>query len=397
VPKLSTVLKKQGTTSAPVKSAKRDGPLWKGPCDNAPMGGITQSMIARWLQCRERFRINYIEGIRPTPVFSIPIEFGNMWHVCEEALAAHNPWEDKLKEYCIKIARKYLMQQDQVDHWYNVVKVQFPHYIEYWRTHQDVKERTPISQEEVFHVSYSLPSGRQVWLKGKYDSVDLIGKGRGAGVYLQENKTKSKIDEQKLKRQLTFDLQTMMYLISLTYNEVLPAPILGVRYNVIRRDCPIRRHQATQGSKCPKCKGVPGTMNCPKCEGVGRIGAKPEEEKSHFYNRLSEDYFKQEPDQWFMRWKSEVSAQDIQKFKDTCLDPILENICWWYEELTGQDPGMTQSFPGDRPTYPPSNWRHPFGIRNILDEGGSSDLDEYLATGSMIGLHRVDTLFEELQ
>ena len=42
-------------------------------------------------------------------------------------------------------------------------------------------------------------------------------------------------------------------------------------------------------------------------------------------------------------------------------------------------------------------WRHPFGSVNWLDEGGSSDLDEYLATGSTVGLRQVEELFPELK
>ncbi len=36
------------------------------------------------------------------------------------------------------------------------------------------------------------------------------------------------------------------------------------------------------------------------------------------------------------------------------------------------------------------------GISNVLDEGGSSDLDEYLLTGSEAGLERTNNLFPEL-
>jgi hypothetical protein len=42
------------------------------------------------------------------------------------------------------------------------------------------------------------------------------------------------------------------------------------------------------------------------------------------------------------------------------------------------------------------HYRHPFGSVNWLDEGGASDLDEYLATGSEAGLQRIDDLFPEL-
>jgi hypothetical protein len=52
-----------------------------------------------------------------------------------------------------------------------------------------------------------------------------------------------------------------------------------------------------------------------------------------------------------------------------------------------------------RPPTPhgPVHWRHPFGVYDALNEGGSSDLDEYLETGSTVGLERASTLFPELE
>jgi hypothetical protein len=43
------------------------------------------------------------------------------------------------------------------------------------------------------------------------------------------------------------------------------------------------------------------------------------------------------------------------------------------------------------------HWRHPYGVFDALNEGGSSDLDEYLETGSTVGLERASTLFPELE
>src|SRR3990167_2303538 len=79
----------------------------------------------------------------------------------------------------------------------------------------------------------------------------MIGKGRGAGIYLQENKTKGDIQENQIKRQMTYDLQTMLYLVALSewqgsvatkqfgipdsWNRVKDVNLAGVRYNVIRR------------------------------------------------------------------------------------------------------------------------------------------------------------------
>ena len=167
-----------------------------------------------------------------------------MWHICEEYYAGGTDWSKPLKEYCIALARKFPMDQSQVDKWYRVCQLQFPIYVTYWEQHPDVKARTPLLQEVSFKVPYVLPSGRTVLMRGKWDSVDLIGEGREAGIYLQENKTKGDPNEEAIERQLTFDLQTMWYLTALqSYCDqhedvgfnLHGKRLKGVRYNVIRR------------------------------------------------------------------------------------------------------------------------------------------------------------------
>jgi len=364
--------------------ALRSGPLWQGPEGQGLQGGITQSMIARWLSCRVRFAARTIEGWKGNDQFSKALEYGNMWHICEEKLAASPQYKNyvagdfwlPLQDYCKTLYTKYPTQQDEVDHWYRTCKAQFPCYVAYWAKHPDVEQRTPLMQEQVFDVPYELPSGRVVRLRGKLDSVDLIGKGKSAGIYLMENKTKGAVDQAEIQSQLLFDLQTMTYLVALQnmmeYDgqgllqhllELAASTLAGVRYNVIRR---------------------------PFSGGRGSIKRNPAKEtKDQFYQRLTVDYFRAEPEYWFMRWKSEVSPADVKRFRDECLDPLLEALCWWYER---------QVWPTAESQYDPPDfhWRHPYGVHNYVDEGYGSDVDRYIETGSTVGLVRNDNLFPEL-
>ncbi len=198
-----------------VKVPPKRGPLWEGPSGTGPNGGITFSALSRFLSCRERFRVKMIEGWSPAEKFSHRMEYGQLWHTCEEALAAKEDWRAPLLSYADGLSRKYPMDREQISHWYQVCKLQFPLYVEYWRKHPDVKDRTPLFQEQVFDVPYQLPSGRTVRLRGKWDAVDLIGKGKNARVFLQENKSKGDIDEEAIRRQMLFDLQTLLYLVAL--------------------------------------------------------------------------------------------------------------------------------------------------------------------------------------
>lgn len=376
------------------KSALRQGPLWQGPEGEGPQGGITQSMIARWLECKERFRVRTIEGWKGNDQFSKAMEYGNMWHVCEEALArcppnsqgpaGRIPWESALAEYCLNpkkgLASKYPTQQDEVDHWYKTCKSQFPCYVDYWAKHPDVEQRTPLMQEQVFDAPYELPSGRTVRLRGKFDAVDLIKKHDRlpTGIWLGENKSKGDIDQGQIQSQLLFDLQTMTYLIALDrFREEghlgVGGPILGVRYNVIRRP-----FSGGRGS----IKRREGSKNVPP------------ETKEQFYQRLINDYFKADPGYWFMRWKSEVSPADVKRFRTECLDPLLEAICWWYDCQTWKKhPNNHEDYMNLPPDF---HWRHPYGVHNYVDEGYGSDVDKFIETGSTVGLTKNDNLFPEL-
>lgn len=378
-------------------------PVWDGPESDSKQGGITQSLLSRYLCCKERYRLMVIEGLKPEPQWNPRTGYGDMWHVCEEAFArdvetgrnyvTQGP-PHCLKDFCIALCRQYPMQQEQIDHWYNVCKVQFPLYVDYWSKHKDVLTRTPLLQEQTFHVPYKLPSGRIVYLRGKWDAVDLIGKGKSAGVYLQENKTKSEINESQLKRQLTFDLQTMLYLVALRewqalddygdpirFPKAVESPILGVRFNVIRRPL----------------SGGKGTIRQHKPTKSNPQG----ESKEEFYQRVAE-YIREEPDSYFMRWKCEVSQADIQRFKDEFLHPCLENLCddyeWWAEcrkmKLDQFDYGLRAMMFSK---HTPRHLRLPYGIYNPVLEGGEAELDNYIQTGSTVGLQRGAKLFSELE
>ncbi len=337
-----------------------------------------------------------------------------------------------MKIYAQDLCKRYRFQQPQVIEYYEACKALFPVYVDFWKKHPDVRNRTPVYQEEVFDEPYKLPSGRVVRLRGKFDSVDVIGKGKERGIWLQENKTKGDIREDKLRRQLVFDLQTMFYLVALILDSKndrghlaaaqdkttgrLAGPgallILGVRYNVIARPLSggkgsIVQHQATKGAKCPKCKGEgaivvkgqPLKCQCPKCGGQGRVGAKPEEPKADYYNRLGA-IIREEPGAWFMRWQVRVYPGDINKFVQQFLNPILEQLCDWWTHVTfvhnGELRADSDPFAIDSHNGTALHWRHPFGTYNVIDEGGFSDVDEYMATGSEVGLERIGSLFPEL-
>ncbi len=363
-----------------------DYPLWQGPCGEGPLGGVTQSMLVRFLSCRERFRLKYVCGLEAHPKWQPSFGYGNMWHICEEAHAKNGVWAPAAITYFNEQLRLYPLQREEIIKWFNVCCVQFPEYVKFWLSHPDVLNRTPLMQEQVFDVLYTLPSGRVVRLRGKFDSVDLID----GGIYLQENKTKGDVDRSKIERQLKFDLQTMMYLIAFQTDRALDTrwherpgfsaaagkDLMGVRYNVVKRDCPIKQHVGRQL----------------------KAGWKDGETTEHWMERLRTEYYGAAPEEYFLRIRSEVSANDIGVFRETCLDPLLETLCYWYYCTTNQPRELVfQDGKQLDLSWPFWHYRTPFGVYSALEEGGATEYDAYMESGSEVGLRRVETLFGELQ
>lgn len=354
---------------------KQTTAVWAGP--ESESGGITQSLLGRFLVCRERFRLLVVEGLKPEATFSAPIEYGQMWHICEEEFAtqADKWWDtavDRLKEYCRQLCTAYPWNKEDIAKWYNICFIQFPIYVEYWKKNKQETNRRPIYQEKTFKVPYELPDGRVVFLRGKYDSVDTTVVQRRRGIYLGENKSKSQIDELKLNRQLSFDMQTMVYLSTLRMIDpdvVDPKLVRGVRYNVVRRPLSggvgsIRKHKPTK-------KNPTG------------------ESDKEYYNRLR-DVILENVDTFFARWTVEVSHQDIDRFQQTFLNPILMQLCDWWDWV--KDKPASQVWEDN----PGLHWIAPYGTYDILKEGGFSDVDGYVHGGSLVGLTRIDNLFPEL-
>lgn len=379
VSKLGSLIKAKLPQASVNKATKE--PAWKGPTKE----GISQSLLHGYIACRERFRIRTIEGLQPVETFRSAIEYGNMWHICEENLAAKKPWAIPLKEYCVELAKKYPTQAHDIQKFYQACLIQFPVYTEYWKNQADVKDRTPIFQEKKFAYDYKLPSGRIVKIRGKLDSCDYIGKDKKTRqVFLQENKSKGEVDELKIQKYLTFDLQTMLYTFALDNDPKLQAmlngdKVVGVRYNVIRRP-----HSGGVGS----IKQGKGTK------------AKLPETLAEYHARLKQ-VFIDNADTFFFRFKTEVTEEDKQKFLRTCLNPLMENLLddyeWWeFAKKNDEDPFNYWLREEQFPKHMARQYILPYGGYNPVADGRTSDIDEYLHTGNAVGLHRITNFFPEL-
>lgn len=351
--------------SAPLEQKR--GPIWEGPESNGPQGGVTQSLLGKFLSCRKRFGLYALNGLKTRDEFRPQLEMGTMWHLCEEK---GKEWESALLDHVKGLMNRYPQDREKVAHWYQIVKELFPVYIDYWKRQKTQREAVPLLREHSFHIPYKLRwSGRTVYLRGKMDGVDQVGKGKTSEFWLGEHKSKSSIDQQKITRQLKFDLQTMLYSVALEEDRkddggILAAsedqnspcrakPLKGVRYNVVRRSA----HKTSDS----------------------------------MMKKVAEDLKDGRGGEWFARFEVPISEKDIETFRLTCLDPLLEWLCIWYQtqndKLVSIGPFLLNKI---------MDYRYPYGVYNVTEEGGVSEYDNYLESGSTVGLQRVTNLFPEL-
>jgi len=393
----------------PIRTNKRKPtrPLWKGPVED----GISFSLLSKFLVCRERFRLKVVEGLDEDEGFNHNLEFGSLWHEAEEAHAAGKDWRPALTRYKDKLRSRYPGDEDEIRKWFNVAKTTFPFYVRHWKKHKVETKRVPVLEEESFRVPLVLPSGRTITLRGKWDAVFRNGRS----IYLQENKTKGRIDEAGLQGTVDQNLQTMIYRVALNVwmnlvksgdippnlepkpsktalKDVLNCTVKGTLYNVVRRPL--------SDLHCIKQRKGREVWNKDKTRKV-RKGAETEKE---FFERLAKDVIEPEAKSYFMRWKVLLTNKDVDRFRLHSLDPILEGLLDWWEWIAGdfnnpwRVPNAGELVEGPLVRCPGGGVHHqaPWGVYNSMFGGFRGDFFEYLTTGRKTGLKTIKTLFPEL-
>lgn len=269
-----------------------------------------------------------------------------------------------------------------------------------------------LDPEAVFKVPFKVPGYRTITLRGRFD--DIIQRPDGT-LWIQENKTKERINTEQLVACIPFNLQTMLYAVAaeIKYGK----RVSGIVYNVIRK--PTNRPSKVK-------------MNAEELEAYKKANPKSSaktrtETQEEFLERLDSEIAK-DPGHFFMRWESPLSERHLNIWKSHTLIPILISLIQWWEsikhdpfspwELRGQNGNvlyepnlenlklfkavgkgeLTEDAARELMTSPyanPHHWQRPFGVYDSLTNG-VGDFYEVIALGRRNGVTTGNNPFQEL-
>lgn len=332
--------------------------LWRGPCDDSENGGVTADLLKRFLDCPERTRLRYVEGLVPEPRFDHKKVFARLFATVKREYEARGQVAaalDDAYDECDEIAAEFPGPEttELLTHWFNVLVPTFAGYVRH-RQENDIDQGASRSLKRLVDVAtsvitdYDLPSGRKVYLKAEECPSWLVGVGPTAYHRIARSVVKGDLDPERLKNTARMDLDTMFSVV------VMGGKIGEVYYDCVRRPL--------SGGKGSIKRNKPTKSN-------------PEgETATSFYSRLRDTVLDADPAHWYPHFLVELEPSDVDEFRRRCLNPVLERLCDWYEEIH-TNCGYTAPFTLDRPR---------------------TEYDEYLLTGSERGLVRSQVAFPEL-
>lgn len=315
--------------------------------------GISYSLLSRFLVCRERFRLYAVEGMREAGGGKYAKEWGTYFHNLIELHAQH---PNLSPQGIIRRAKRVPMPTDEK----RIADIVFTQYMEHFAE----CDYEYYAQEQEFRVPYSLPNGKKLYLVGKTD--EIIKRPDGS-LWIQENKTKEKINEYKIESGLISDLQTMMYAVCV---EILfKRPVTGVVYNVIRK--PSIRPKTVKATKTTKAR----------------------KESTVEFNQRLVDEIQNNPYHYFKRWELVFPPGHMEQWKRRSFDPILLDLYKWWESIK-HDPFSPWETKDGSPNE--HHWIKPFGVYDSMTTG-TGDFFDYLTRGISVGISVGNECFPELE
>lgn len=250
--------------------------------------GITQGLVAGWLDCREKTYLAFRMGLGK-PYVSAPLFYGSLVHgVLEKVYMGDSRSITRLvKETAEEVQPRQGFAnnfQDQIA----IAHVMLQEYFKFWK--KDDKKIKWLLTEQKFDVPYKMPSGAQTRLRGMIDGVfHLHGK-----LWLLETKTASRVNDTLLMDRLPFDIQVNYYLM--VAEMLVERPLAGVLYNILRKP------QLRQGAKEPD-----------------------EVFQQRIYNDVAV-----RPDWYFLRYEIRITKKEQLKWRQEFEDVMKEFEEWYH-------------------------------------------------------------------
>ena len=351
--------------------------------------GVSQSLLNRFLGCRERFRLYAVEGMREGGSRD-QMDFGTYFHDLLENYS-RNP--NHSAEAIILMTQKSVNSRcPNLSHELRqVCETIFNRYVWYF---SETKYHY-VDQEAVFDVNYAVPGYRTIRLRGRFDEIILRPDGT---IWIQENKTKEKINAEQLVSTIPLNLQTMLYAVAaqLHYGK----KVSGIVYNVIRKPT----------SKPSKVKMNKAELEAWKAENPKSKALQRQETQFEFLERLDND-IESRPEHYFLRWEYGLTDSKLELWRKHVLDPILISLIQWWESVK-HDPfspweerdekGNLVQIPDTNgkghliPLPNPHHWQRPFGVYDSMTNS-VGDFYEVLALGKRTNVTVNNIPFQELQ
>lgn len=245
--------------------------------------GVTQGLLATWLECKQKGKLRYFE--RWTPVRPAHyLQYGELGHAVLAYLyhktrgkkpptrkhiitAVEDIGERHERRFGHRWGTKEL---DTFEKQLAQLQATLVPYFDFW-SEQDYGGLKWMDIEGTFRYRF----GQVFWLNGRFDGVFK----KRDGVWLFEHKFKAKIDEHTILRTLERDYQTNFYLLAL--KKLTGKEPRGIYYNCIRRP----GHEMLKTLKPTKSK--PKGRPAEDIRGYRkRIEKEAETKPEHFFKRF---------------------------------------------------------------------------------------------------------------
>lgn len=285
---------------------------WPGPYE----GGITQSLLTRFLQDPYSFYIYAVLGLEEPEELHPNLVWGDTFHVglehlieipCTSDNFSPEDWGEIDNAVDSYINKEYPSAPDT-----------YPFSIkEMLRLYNDnfKRDHAPFETEAKFKKEYKTSHGHTVTLRGKYDGVEVEHREKvqinettlkevvSYGDTLIEHKAKGKIDPQQTKDEIPFDLQTNLYCLTSGCRHVI--------YDLIK---------------------IPDTAwSKPQRRAMQRPSSYVQD---LYYNKQWGDFpIIQKKHLWVSQLHIHLTEESIQQYVERTIDPLIDLVCNYWEHV----------------------------------------------------------------